>query len=628
MAQKFDYPKSEQELRTLLDRLYATTRQAIEEGQPVSFKGLLEIMRSKTVVLTAIHNIKGNKGSNTPGSDGQTMRKDILQKDINDILAQVDRMFDRYQPKPVRRKEIPKLGKPGEMRPLGIPAISDRVIQECVKIVLEPIIEAQFFRHSYGFRPMRDAQMALERLTRVVHSTGYRWVIEGDISKFFDKVNHTKMLNTLWHMGIRDRRVLMIIKAMLKAGIMNEIQVNPLGTPQGGIISPLLANAYLTSMDRWITREWEDKKTRYQYADEGKRLRAIRDSSSLKPAFLIRYADDWVLVTNSRQNAEKLKARIAKYLNGELKLTLSESKTLITDVTRRSVKFLGYELKAEKANTRKGLRTRTRPDRKRLKAKVAEIRQSIRRIRHIPSRDKESVVHHINLVNSQIRGVLQYYQTTTLVNPILSRYSMSVDHTFRKALRGARIPYDWVPANRLNNLIGIHSQYPWKRPAVKYKDFRIGLTSMGMVRWTPTMAKSQDEVPYTEAGREKYSLRTGKVRPLARIDELVTDLRLSNLIGAHSNRALYNFEYFLNRAYAYNRDRGKCVVCKQTVTPAEVNFHHRDPRLPIELVNRVSNIATMHALCHKLVHDGQDYRAVMTPKEWKTVLTLRETLGI
>lgn len=627
MAQKFDYPKSEQELRNLLDRLYETARQAIEVGQSVSFKGLLEIIRSKTVVLTAIHNIKGNKGSNTPGTDGQTMRRDILQKDIKDILARVDEMFDHYQPQPVRRKEIPKPGKPGEMRPLGIPTISDRVIQECMRIVLEPILEAQFFRHSYGFRPMRDAQMALERLTRVVHSTGFKWVIEGDISKFFDTVNHTKMLNILWHMGIRDRRVLMIVKAMLKAGIMNEIQENPLGAPQGGIISPLLANAYLTSMDKWITREWEDKKTQHKYADEGKRLRALRDSSSLQPAYLIRYADDWVLVTNSRRNAEKWKVKIAKYLNGQLKLTLSESKTLITNVTRRSVKFLGYELKAERANTRKGLRTRTRPDRNRLKSKVAEIRQSIRRIRHIPSRDKESIVHHINLVNSQIRGLIQYYQTTTSVNKVLSRYSMSVDLTFRRALHGARISYAWIPANQLNNLIGAHSQYSWKRPAVKYKDFQIGLTSMGMCKWTPTSIKSQDETPYTETGREKYSMRTGKARPLARIDELVLDLRLSNLIGAHSNRTLYNFEYFLNRAYAYNRDRGKCVVCRQVVTPTEANFHHRNPHLPIELVNRVSNIVTTHSRCHGLVHDGQDCEAILASQEWKRVLTLRETLG-
>ena len=253
LAQKFNYPKSENELRITLDLLYASTKKMVNDGKPPAFKGLLEIIQSDVVILTAIHNIKNNHGKNTPGSDGWVMN-DILQKQYDEVLELVKNQLVQYNPQPVRRVYIPKPGK-SEKRPLGIPAVVDRIVQECVRIVIEPILETQFFKHSYGFRPMRDAQQAIARLTDVAHKTGYSWIVEGDISKFFDNVDHRIMLKQLWNMGIKDQRVLMIIKAMLKAGVMEEFAVNPMGTPQGGIISPLLANAYLDKMDKWITRE-------------------------------------------------------------------------------------------------------------------------------------------------------------------------------------------------------------------------------------------------------------------------------------------------------------------------------------------------------------------------------------
>ena len=111
----------------------------------------------------------------------------------------------------------------------------DRIVQECMRIVLEPILEAQFFAHSYGFRPMRDTAMALERVSTLTHNTGYYWIVEGDISKCFDRINHAVLLRRLYHMGIQDQRVIQIIKAMLKAGIMGECEVNEDGTQQGGL---------------------------------------------------------------------------------------------------------------------------------------------------------------------------------------------------------------------------------------------------------------------------------------------------------------------------------------------------------------------------------------------------------
>ena len=141
----------------------------MEKKELPRFKGLLEIISSETVILSAIHNIKANQGSQTPGSDGETMRENILEKDYPEVISRVQAALKDYHPDPVRRVYIPKPGKT-EKRPLGIPAVIDRIIQECVRIVIEPILEAQFFAHSYGFRPMRDAHMALERTSYIVHT--------------------------------------------------------------------------------------------------------------------------------------------------------------------------------------------------------------------------------------------------------------------------------------------------------------------------------------------------------------------------------------------------------------------------------------------------------------------------
>jgi len=239
MAHESVYPKleSEKDLQSILDYLYATTKQAIENSKLPKFKNLLELVKSEITIVTAIHNIKSNHGSKTAGTDGVIM-PDTLQNQYPEVIKMVRDALDDYNPHLLRRVWIPKPGK-DEKRPLGIPAVIDRIVQEVLRIIIEPIMEAQFFKHSYGFRPMRDAHMALERTTNICHKTGYHWIIEGDIKGCFDNINHTKLIKQLWHMGIRDRRILMIIKKMLKAGVMNELTTTKLGTPQGGLCKAL-----------------------------------------------------------------------------------------------------------------------------------------------------------------------------------------------------------------------------------------------------------------------------------------------------------------------------------------------------------------------------------------------------
>ena len=183
--------ETERQLNSLQDCLYEQSK-STNDG----FRGLMEIISSKPTIISAIHKIKSNKGAMTAGIDEITIRT-YLEQNYDKTIIDIQNSLSHYKANKVRRVWIPKPGKK-ELRPLGIPTIIDRVIQECIRMVIEPICESRFFQHSYGFRPMRSTHQALERLTNIVHSTGYKWVVEGDIRKFFDEVNHRILLKSLW----------------------------------------------------------------------------------------------------------------------------------------------------------------------------------------------------------------------------------------------------------------------------------------------------------------------------------------------------------------------------------------------------------------------------------------------
>lgn len=620
MAHKSVYQKmrNEAELRSILDCLYTTTKQAIEEGEQPKHKNLLELAKSEITIITAIHNIKSNHGSKTAGTDSVTI-PDILEKQYPEVIQLVQNALDNYNPYSLRRVWIPKPGK-AEKRPLGIPAIIDRVIQEVLRIIIEPIVEAQFFKHSYGFRPMRDTHMALERTVDICHKTGYHWIIEGDIKGCFDNINHTKLIKQLWHMGIHDRRILMIIKKMLKAGVMNEMATTEQGTPQGGIISPLLANVYLHKLDKWIIREWEEKKTKNKYKNQTIRIKALK-KTNLKPAYLIRYADDWILITNTKSNADKWKRRIEKYLDTNLKLTLSPTKTTITDIRKSPIHFLGFRYKQIPGKSRTGWITCTRPDDERLKAKLDELRKQIRQLRRY---DGKQLIHQINIVNSKITGIGNYYKPATMVNPELYKYAKSLKFTALKALKdkGGKP----TPANQVNNLINRHKEYKTEIPAIQDEGITVGVTNLDFVKWEKAYLKNPKETPYTPEGRAIYHERTSKAQAKAR-DDITMSLTTSELISKGMTQPLYNFEYLMNRAYAFNRDKGKCKVCGEPIAGHELETHHIDTNLPIDQVNKVPNLASTHRSCHKLIHGKTDVNHLVSKKVNKKILKFRERLN-
>ena len=258
--------------------------------------------------------VKANRGSG--GIDGQSL--DAFEQDCDQYLSRLreDLHTDRYQPLPVRRVDIPKAGKPGEWRPLGIPAVIDRVCQQALLNRLEPIFEPLFDDSSFGYRRGRSAKDALRKLWREIEA-GAEWIVDADLKDYFGSIDHDKLM-TLVAQRVADGRVLTLIERMLTAGAMQNGRLFPTtqGTPQGGVVSPLLSNILLTPFDREMRRRG------YQ---------------------LTRYADDWAVTCSSRREAEAA-LQCAQKILATLGVQLNVRKTRIVHV-RRGFAFLGYTIK-------------------------------------------------------------------------------------------------------------------------------------------------------------------------------------------------------------------------------------------------------------------------------------------
>ncbi|RBP87849.1 group II intron reverse transcriptase/maturase [Cytobacillus firmus] len=630
MVRKLEYTlESESELRGTLDKLYSRTRELMENNIKVKHTSLLEIMMSKPNIVTAIHSLKSNRGSMTPGVDGKTIR-DYLKLSEEKLIELIHNRIKNFKAHIIKRVFIPKAN--GGQRPLGIPTLEDRIIQQMMKQVLEPILEAQFFKYSFGFRPERTTYHALERIKVLVHRTGYHWIVEGDIRQFFDKVNHRILIKKLWNMGIRDRRILCLITEFLKAGIFKNIVRNDIGTPQGGILSPLLANVYLHYFDKWVAKQFEEFTTKHKYSKHDHKLRALK-SSKLKPGYLIRYADDWVLVTNNKSNAHKWKTVIKNFLQKELKLELSEEKTKITNIRTSPIEFLGFKykvvLKGIKGKRKKDKKTRyishVTPSDKKIKSKVKELRAELTSLSKKLNHDKLSNAQLILAYNSKVRGLVNYYSYATDTS-IMDKegYKLRIKTYNILAKRGGVLQ----STNKCVNLAVKYPERTQKTLAIETEVGFVGIMLLNLAKMNENLFKQkvQDETPYSPSGRALIEKRKGTREIGIRHDEITSLSLLEKIRKELVTSPRYNFEYFMNRAYAFNRDKGKCRITGVPLGKHNLHVHHIDPKLPLEEVNKLPNLACVHKEIHKAIHNVVDMSSILNNKELKKLERFRKKI--
>lgn len=379
------------------------------------FERLYRILFNEELFYVAYQKIASNEGSTTKGSDGRSIDEMSLAR-IETLIASLK--DESYQPHPSRRVHIPK--KNGKTRPLGIPAFEDKLVQEVVRMILEAIYEGHFETTSHGFRPKRSCHTALLHIQKTF--SGAKWFIEGDIKGFFDNIDHDVLVGILRE-RISDDRFIRLIRKFLKAGYVEDWTFHNTysGMPQGGIVSPILANIYLDKLDKYVkeyirhfdmgTKRRPGKESN-DLANERKRtvrkLKKIKDGTekaalvarlkaieqeraafpsgdemdgSYRRLKYIRYADDFILgVIGSKEDALRIKEDIKSFLSASLALELSEEKTLITH-TGKSAKFLGYEITVTRNNHQRrdvqGRLRRTYGKRVRLNVSMATLRDKL-----------------------------------------------------------------------------------------------------------------------------------------------------------------------------------------------------------------------------------------------------------
>ena len=525
------------------------------------FTDLLSIITSEENIKLAYRNIKKNHGSKTAGTDGKTIQ-DLEKWQTETLINHIRKKLEYYKPQTIRRVEIPKPN--GKKRPLGIPTIMDRLIQQCIYQILEPIAEAKFHERSNGFRPNRSTEHAIAQVYKMVQTQQLYYIVDIDIKAFFDNVQHGKLLKQMWQMGIQDKKLLKIISVMLKAEVAG-IGFPEKGTPQGGIISPLLSNIVLNELDWWIASQWETMPTKHEYqgrktrTDNSSKYRALR-TSKLKECYLVRYADDFKILCRYHNDAKRLFIATQQWLKERLGLEINTEKSKIIDLRKNYSEFLGFKIKIHRKGKRREQKVKytihSRVSDKAIKRIKDTTSKIIKRIEF--PKDEKKEVYAIDFYNSFVMGVHNYYCLATCVNKDFDKIAFHV----RKRLR-----------NRLKSRLSRKGVIQYKYIEEKYgksKEIRFihgkAIIPLGYVQHQNPMWKNGKVNKYTPEGRKEIHNQLQKV-----------NLNILHYLMRNPNEN-QSVEYNDNRLSLYCAMQGKCAITKTILEKDNIHCHHIIPR--------------------------------------------------
>ena len=519
------------------------------------FDNLMDLILDRSNILLAYRNIKANGGSYTAGTDKRNIT-DIGSRTPEEVIEKVRFIVTGsehgYRPKPVRRKDIPKPN--GATRPLGIPCIWDRLIQQCIKQVLEPICEAKFYKHSYGFRPNRSVEHAINRTYTMLQRMNLHYVIEFDIKGFFDNVNHSKLMKQIWALGIHDKQLLFVLKRILTAPIKmqnGEIIIPDKGTPQGGIISPLLANIVLNELDWWIASQWEENPIainngRYRIIgnrevfDKSHGYRTMKNTS-LKEMHIVRYADDFRIFCKCKEDAVRTKEAVTQWIEERLRLEVSPEKTRIINTRKRWSEFLGFKIRVRPKSHKYTVQSSICD--KKLNIEIDKLVEQAKNI--AKPREGRNCLGEIQLYNSMVLGIQNYYQLAT-------RISLDCRDINRRVMT--------ILTNRLNTEKGCRLVREGGTIAQSEKD-RYGASKMiryvaGIDQMIYPIAYVQFKIPM--AMKSAVCSYTAEGRKI-----IHSNLNLNNsVLSALKNEKTHgrSTEYMDSRLSLFSAQRGKCAI--------------------------------------------------------------------
>lgn len=550
-----------------------------------TFTKLMKIITSEKNIALAYRNIKKNSGSKTPGSDGKTI-KDIEKFETEQVIKRVRNMLNNYHPRTVRRKDIPKPN--GTTRPLGIPCIWDRLVQQCILQVLEPICEAKFFQGSYGFRPLKSAENAMNDVYRYINRSHLYYMVEIDIKSFFDNVNHTKLIKQMWSLGIQDKQLICIIKKILKANIQmpnGEIITPSKGTPQGGIISPLLANIVLNEFDWHMESQWSENPLVYKWKgghapngtlSKGSAFREMR-KTNLKELHTIRYADDIRILCSNKLDAEKVKDHAIKWLGQRLKLEIYKEKTRVVNLNKQYGEFLGIKIRTKRKGNKRVVVSHMCD--KAIRKVKTSLKEQIIVLEHSGSKAKFEI--ELAKYNSIVRGVHNYYSMATNITEDCQEIHNSIYKSLYNRLHpeiGRSIPKTYADYKNYKNC---------RRFAIVQGRYMLPISYCS---YRQTLGSKKNACIYTKEGRKTKH----------------DDLTFNNkyLLSELSENPITNrsIEYNDNRLSLFSAQRGKCAITGyEFLAIEEVHCHHKTHRKNGGKDN-YQNLILVLPDVHKLIH--------------------------
>ena len=541
------------------------------------FTNLYDLLHWDYWMHISAERVLARPGSQTDGVDGQTriaFKKDY-ERQMTVLIDQLKRKT--YEPQPVRRVYIPK--HDGKKRPLGIPALRDRIVQEALRAILDPIYESDFYRHSYGFRKGRHTMDAIAVLMPLFNSRVKQYyVIEGDLQSYFDTVHHRTLMKLL-RRQLKDGALLDLLWKFLKSGVMEGglFGRTDSGVPQGGVISPLLANVYLNEFDQWAEAQWD--------LDHNARQR--RRKAGLGNYKMVRYADDFVVVGNgTKAEVKATKAAIQQFLETELHLTLSEEKTVITHVND-GFDFLGFHIQRKQVSGKWAVHLRPTA-----KAKAKE--RVKRKLKDLTSRNWTWMdeYNRLTTLNAIVRGWAGYYRYTSLVTDIEDITSFAwfrYLYWLRKKHKGSRKGQLLREKTRT-----LHGRTRW------HAEVREGDNTLEAYQWLPTR-QGLDRQRYRQKGKTGFPHPYLSGHAEATSDhpqgETGPDERIyTATIGASSGNRSEPLELAEQKLRAKVRDGMKCQKCGSRT---DLHVHHTKGMKSHALNNLVTLCRTCHIVTHR-----------------------------